>query len=142
MLKSFTENISTWYSLLIIIRRYIFMRRMVFNCLCTNLITLWLMILLNWLLLIVKSLITCFNVLNVLSSILLVRRGDCNKEILLRHYQKNQCHFHESIYVISKEENRQLRYNKYHTAYAKKYCICVDFETLNVKNNMIEKTLG
>ena len=65
--------------------------------------------------------------------------GEYNKKILLRHYEKNQCHFQESIYVMPKEEDRQLRYNKYFTAYAKKYCIYVDFETLNVKSGKIEK---
>ena len=65
--------------------------------------------------------------------------GEYNKKILLKHYEKNQCNHHESIYVIPDEKDRQLRYNKYYTAYAKKYCIYVDFETLNVKNGKIEK---
>ena len=65
--------------------------------------------------------------------------GEYNKKILLRHYDKNQCNFHESIYVMPDEEDRQLRYNKYYTAYAKKYCIYVDFETLNVKTGKIER---
>ena len=65
--------------------------------------------------------------------------GEYNKKLLLKHYDKNQCHFQESIYVMPKEEDRQLRYNKYFTAYARKYCIYVDFETLNVKSGKIEK---
>ena len=65
--------------------------------------------------------------------------GEYNKKILLRHYDKNHCNFHESIYVIPDEKDRQLRYNKYYTAYAKKYCIYVDFETLNVKTGKIDR---
>ena len=45
--------------------------------------------------------------------------GEYNKKILLKHYNKNQCNYHENIYVIPKEKDRQLRYNKYYTAYAK-----------------------
>ena len=40
---------------------------------------------------------------------------------------------------MPKDEDRKLRYNKYFTAYAKKYCIYVDFKTLNFKSGKIEK---
>ena len=40
---------------------------------------------------------------------------------------------------MPKNEDRILRYKKYYSAYAKKYCIYVDFETLNVKNGMVKR---